>query len=62
MRLAFQRRKDLLNLQAQLEVATQARKAVRAERLPTRCVRRILRRVGRRSAGSTTECFRRPER
>jgi outer membrane protein TolC len=35
MRLAFQRRKDLLSLQAQLEVATQARKAVRAERLPT---------------------------
>src|SRR5258708_20876786 len=35
MRLAFQRRKDLLGLQAQLEVATQARKAVRAERLPT---------------------------
>jgi outer membrane protein TolC len=33
-RLAFQRRKDLLSLQAQLEVATQARKAVRAERLP----------------------------
>jgi len=35
MRLAFQRRKDLLSLQAQLEVATQAHKAVRAERLPT---------------------------
>jgi outer membrane protein TolC len=35
MRLAFQRRKDLLSLQAQLDVATQARKAVRAERLPT---------------------------
>jgi outer membrane protein TolC len=35
MRLAFQRRKDLLSLQAQLEVATQARKAVRGERLPT---------------------------
>jgi outer membrane protein TolC len=35
MRLAFQRRKDLLSLQAQLEVATQARKAVRTERLPT---------------------------
>jgi outer membrane protein TolC len=32
--LAYQRRKDLLSLQAQLEVATQARKAVRAERLP----------------------------
>jgi len=35
MQLAFQRRKDLLNLQAQLEVATQARKAVKAERFPT---------------------------
>jgi outer membrane protein TolC len=35
MRLAFQRRKDLLSLQAQLEVATQAHKAVRSERLPT---------------------------
>ncbi len=35
MQLAFQRRKDLLGLQAQLEVATQARKAVRAERYPT---------------------------
>jgi outer membrane protein TolC len=35
MRLAFQRRKDLLSLQAQLEVATQARKAVRGERLPS---------------------------
>jgi outer membrane protein TolC len=35
MRLAFQRRKDLLSLQAQLEVAAQARKAVRSERLPT---------------------------
>ncbi len=35
MRLAFQRRKDLLSLQAQLEVAAQTRKAVRAERLPT---------------------------
>ena len=35
MRLAFQRRKDLLNLQAQLAVATQARKAVKAERYPT---------------------------
>ena len=32
--LAFQRRKDLLSLQAQLEVAAKARKAVRAERLP----------------------------
>ena len=35
MHLAFQRRKDLLNLQVQLDVATQARKAVRAERLPS---------------------------
>jgi outer membrane protein TolC len=35
MKLAFQRRKDLLGLQAQLEVATQARKAVRAERYPS---------------------------
>jgi outer membrane protein TolC len=35
MRLAFQKRKDLLGLQAQLEVATQARKAVKAERFPT---------------------------
>jgi outer membrane protein TolC len=35
MQLAFQRRKDLLGLQAQLEVATQARKAVRSQRLPT---------------------------
>jgi outer membrane protein TolC len=35
MRLAFQRRKDLLSLQAQLDVATQAQKAVRAERYPT---------------------------
>src|SRR3984885_9676332 len=35
MRLAFQRRKDLLSLLAQLDVAAQARKAVRAERLPT---------------------------
>src|SRR5205823_2822821 len=35
MQLAFQRRKDLLGLQAQLEVATRARKAVRAERYPT---------------------------
>ena len=33
--LAYQRRKDLLSLQAQLEVAAQARKAVRAERLPS---------------------------
>jgi outer membrane protein TolC len=35
MHLAFQRRKDLLSLQVQLEVATQSRKAVRAERLPS---------------------------
>jgi len=35
MKLAFQKRKDLLGLQAQLETATQARKAVKAERLPT---------------------------
>jgi outer membrane protein TolC len=35
MRLAFQRRKDLLSLQSQLDVATQARRAVRAERYPT---------------------------
>jgi outer membrane protein TolC len=35
MRLAFQRRKDLLGLQAQLEVAAQAQKAVTAERFPT---------------------------
>ena len=35
MRLAFQRRKDLLSLQAQLQVATQAQKAVKAERYPT---------------------------
>lgn len=34
-RLAYQRRKDLLGLQAQMDVATQTRKAVRAERLPT---------------------------
>jgi outer membrane protein TolC len=33
-KLAYERRKDLLSLQAQLEVAAQARKAVRAERLP----------------------------
>jgi outer membrane protein TolC len=33
--LAYQRRKDLLSLQAQLEVAIRARKAVNAERLPT---------------------------
>jgi outer membrane protein TolC len=35
MKLAFTRRKDLLSLQAQVDVATQTRKAVRAERLPT---------------------------
>ena len=35
MRLAFQRRKDLLSLQIQLDVAAQAKKAVRAERLPS---------------------------
>jgi outer membrane protein TolC len=35
MKLAFQRRKDLLSLQAQLDVAAQASKAVRSERLPT---------------------------
>ena len=35
MRLAFQRRKDLLSLQAQLDVAIQAHKAVKTERLPT---------------------------
>jgi len=34
-KLAFQRRKDLLSLQAQLEVAAQANRAVKAERLPT---------------------------
>jgi outer membrane protein TolC len=35
MKLAFVRRKDLLSLQAQMEVATRTLKAVRAERLPT---------------------------
>jgi outer membrane protein TolC len=35
MKLAFVRRKDLLSLQAQMEVATKTLKAVRAERLPT---------------------------
>ncbi len=35
MKLAFERRKDLLNLEVQLDVATQAHKAVRSERLPT---------------------------
>ncbi len=34
MALAFERRKDLLSLQAQLEVADRTRKAVRSERLP----------------------------
>jgi outer membrane protein TolC len=33
--LAFERRKDLLSLQAQLEVAERTRKAVKAERLPS---------------------------
>jgi outer membrane protein TolC len=33
--LAFQRRKDLLSLEAQLQVATQAQKAVKTERLPS---------------------------
>jgi outer membrane protein TolC len=35
MKLAFVRRKDLLSLQQQVEVAVKTRKAVRAERLPT---------------------------
>jgi outer membrane protein TolC len=35
MKLAFLRRKDLLSLQAQMEVAAKTQKAVRAERLPT---------------------------
>jgi outer membrane protein TolC len=35
MKLAFLRRKDLLSLEAQVEVAAKTRKAVRAERLPT---------------------------
>ncbi len=35
MTLAFQRRKDLLSLEAQVEVANQTEKAVRFERLPT---------------------------
>lgn len=35
MTLAFQRRKDLLSLQAQMEVASQTQKAVRYQRLPT---------------------------
>ena len=33
--LAYQRRKDLLNLQAQIEIAEQTRKAVKAQRYPT---------------------------
>ena len=32
--LAFQRRKDLLNLQAQIEIAVQTRKAVKTQRVP----------------------------
>lgn len=35
MKLAFQRRKDLLSLESQLDVATRAQKAVKTERLPT---------------------------
>jgi outer membrane protein TolC len=35
MHLAFQRRKDLLGLEAQLQVAAQAHKAVKTERLPS---------------------------
>jgi len=35
MKLAFARRKDLLSLEAQLEVAERARKAVKFERLPS---------------------------
>ncbi len=35
MALAYQRRKDLLNLQAQIDIAAQTRKAVRAQRYPT---------------------------
>jgi outer membrane protein TolC len=34
MKLAFERRKDLLNLQAQMEIANQTRKAITAERYP----------------------------
>jgi len=33
--LAYQRRKDLLNLEAQIDIATETRKAVRAQRYPT---------------------------
>jgi outer membrane protein TolC len=35
LKLAYERRKDLLSLQAQMEVAAQARKAVGAERYPS---------------------------
>jgi outer membrane protein TolC len=35
MKLAFVRRKDLLSLQAQMDVATRTRRAVKSERLPT---------------------------
>jgi outer membrane protein TolC len=34
-RIAYERRKDLLSLQAQLEVAVRARKAIKFERVPT---------------------------
>ena len=34
MKLAFERRKDLLNLQAQIEIAAQTRKAITAQRFP----------------------------
>ena len=57
MRLAFQRRKDLLSLQAQLEVATQARKAVRAERYCRRLRSMATTACWVRSAGCTTACF-----
>ena len=36
--LAYQRRKDLLNLQAQIDIADQTRKAVHAQRYPTLAV------------------------
>jgi outer membrane protein TolC len=36
--LAYQRRKDLLNLQAQIDIAQETRKAVRAQRYPTLAV------------------------
>ncbi len=45
--LAYQRRKDLLELEAQLEVAERSRKAVKYERMPSLGVQRILRRAGR---------------